>query len=99
MAPTEITNPELKIGLIPSPDSDWNDIEEFALTYDGYSIPGVEELANSRTAESLSELRAVLFFEQRRFRHFGYEPTGSDREYIKSLLMSIRTKVEYKELQ
>lgn len=39
----------------------------------------------------LTELRGCLFFEQRRFRHFGHDPTEDDVPYIRALVEAIRT--------
>jgi hypothetical protein len=96
---TTVPNKLLQFSEIPSPEADYVDISEFALTFDGYDLPNCADLANSRSAETLSELRAVLFFEQRRFRHFGYFPKGEDLEYIRTLIQEIRVKVESEELK
>jgi hypothetical protein len=94
-----VSNKSLKLQKIPTPGADYYDISKFALTVDGYELPNCVELANSRTAKTLSELRAVLFFEQRRFRHFDCYPEGEDLEYIRSLIQEIRAKVEIGELE
>jgi len=88
-----IANSELNADMIPLPESSYADISEFAITFYGYDLPNCAELANSRSAVTLSELRAVLFFEQRRYRHFGHNPTGEDLEYIRSLVLKIRERV------
>ena len=88
-----ISNKSLRVKTIPSPEANYFDISEFALTFDGYDLPNCADLANSRSAVTLSELRAVLFFEQRRYRHFGYGPTGEDLEYIRSIVLKIRDRV------
>ena len=85
--------------MIPLESAEYESIAEFALTFDGYELPNCAELANSRSAKTLSEMRAVLFFEQRRFRHFGYYPEGEDLEYIRTLINEIRTKVESEALE
>ncbi len=41
----------------------------------------------------LSEARACLFFEQRRNRHCGTTPSGSDFVYIRALVRRIREKM------
>jgi hypothetical protein len=99
MMKNTVPNKSLQFSEIPSPEADYFDISEFALTFDGYEFPDCAEMANSHCAYTLSEMRAVLFFEQRRFRHFGYYPTGEDLEYIKTLIQEIRTKVEIEELE
>ncbi len=97
MEPKQIANRDLLIDKIPSSTSPWSVIQRFALTFDGYAVFNTEErqtacgdLANSRQANSLTELRASLFFEQRRWRHFGESPEGLDLIYIQSLLWRIR---------
>lgn len=97
MGPKKIPNTELLIERIPSAISSWDAILRFALTFDGYAAfdtaakpHGCGELANSRQANTLTELRASLFFEQRRWRHFGESPEGLDLIYIQSLLWRIR---------
>ena len=99
MMKNTVPNKLLQFSEIPSPEADYFDISEFALTFDGYELPNCAELANSRSAKTLSEMRAVLFFEQRRFRHFGYYPEGEDLEYLRTLINEIRTKVESEELE
>lgn len=94
-----VSNKSLKLQKIPSPGADYYDISEFALTFNGYDNPNCADLANSRSAKTLSELRAVLFFEQRRFRHFDSYPDGEDLQYIRSLIQEIRAKVEIGELE
>ena len=93
-----VSNKSLKLQKIPTSGADYYDISKFALTVDGYELPNCVELANSRTAKTLSELRAVLFFEQRRFRHFGYYPEGEDLEYIRMLVRKIKSAVQLKDV-
>ena len=88
-----ISNKGLNLSQIPSPESDYEIIEKFALTFNGYEILNCADIANSRSAQTLTEYRASLFFEQRRFRHFGYYPTGEDLKYIRSLVLAIQVKV------
>jgi hypothetical protein len=38
-------------------------------------------------------LRTCLFFEQRRWRHFGDEPDEEAMEYIRSVVQKIRAKL------
>ena len=87
---------------VPGPEVSWLEINRFALTIDGYArcggFEGCAEIGNGVAAEfrksrvlswDLSTLRLALFFEQRRWRHFGDEPEGSDLEYIKALVARI----------
>jgi len=66
------------------------------------SIPPIEKQENVRNCISandtrvrggkgvlpgdLDTARAALFFEQRRFHHFGSDPTGNDALYVRTLL-------------
>jgi hypothetical protein len=102
----EIPSGSLSASMVPSLNAKWLEICQFALTYDGYRHTGstnaCAELANSTRARhrsgksvpgSLDHLRTCLFFEQRRFHHFGHEPEGSDFEYVQAIVLAIRKKV------
>lgn len=98
-----IPNDALDIDRIPSSMASWPTIERFALTFNGYCVfdtedrpHGCGDLANSRQANTLTELRASLFFEQRRWRHFEDSPRGLDLIYVRSLLWRIRQCVRRK---
>jgi len=105
--PDEVSNERLKATDVPPVTESWNAIGGFALTLDGYQVIGQREcgqLANRVKSEfarntaslqslSLTELRACLFFEQRRFHHFGWEPQGPDRIYVNALLEAIQGRV------
>lgn len=93
--PDEVPNGRLTASAVPPVTASWHAIVGFALTIDGYKAIGQKQcgpLANrvksefSRNAASvetlsLTELRSCLFFEQRRFNHFGHEPQDIDRPY------------------
>ena len=91
----EISNRELTLADIPSPDADWGVIGEFALTYNGYdackSFDECAEIANAHQHRSLADLRTCIFFEQRRWRHFGCTPDQEAMAYILDVLEKIRT--------
>jgi hypothetical protein len=93
----EIVNEDLTLSNIPIPDASWDEIEEFALTFDGYNVWGsfdkCAEIANARRHESLTDLRTCLFFEQRRWRHFGENPDEKTMDYIRGLVEEIRSMV------
>jgi hypothetical protein len=101
----EILNLELTLDHVPAPDADYYDvISEFALTFNGYDYypDTCEDIANralerfgdcGAVPDSLSELRACLFYEQRRWRHFGEDPDSEAPAYIHALVDAIRTKV------
>lgn len=99
-----IPNRELVAAKIPSGDAGWDAIQRFALTFDGYkhygSFDRCADVANARrergcsAGESLSALRGCLFFEQRRWRHYGEHPNEESMRYIGQLLDEIRLRVE-----
>jgi hypothetical protein len=101
----EIPNGELTLDRIPAPGADYFDvISEFALTFNGYGYypDTCGEIANDAierygdcgvVPDSLSELRACLFYEQRRWRHFGEDLDAEALEYIHALVEAIRTEV------
>ena len=102
----QIPNEDLTEQVLPSPDADWWQIWEFALAFDGYghwgSFDECADLGNRWAAayarnkalpESLTELRTCLFFEQRRWHHFGDDPHETAERYIRDLLAEIRRRV------
>ncbi len=91
------SNRDLSLEDIPSPDAEWRIIAAFALSFDGHGASGspaeCAKLANAHRNDTLTELRTCLFFEQRRWHHYGRVPEGEDLTYIRDLIESIRTKV------
>ena len=93
--------------MIPSSRAEWNLIANFALTYDGYAHKGgtttaCANIANPARARyekdgslpaTLDDLRVCLFFEQRRYHHFGEAPAGPNLKYIRALVLAIRKNV------
>jgi hypothetical protein len=96
-----VPNAELAATEIPRRADSWDAVSDFALSYDGYEywadLPElarrvVQRWTRSRTLPgALDELRACLFYEQRRWHHFGEEPTGRSAEYMRAILDAIRT--------
>ena len=87
-----ITNENLKLSDIPPVDSEMSIIFEFAQSFDGYGLLGDElcgEIANERRQTTLSDVRACLFFEHRRYRHMGDMPDPGDEIYIRNLIRKI----------
>ena len=93
----EIRNRDLRLADIPPPQADWDAIGTCALTFDGYrhwgSFEACAQVANGKHDGSLTELRTWLFFEQRRWRHFGDEPDTGAMTYIRGIVESIRAKI------
>jgi hypothetical protein len=96
---TAVANASLLREMVPSAGAPWEAVEEFALSYDGYAYwSDVAELASRALRRwtrdgtlptGLDELRGCLFYEQRRWHHFGYEPYGRAAEYAGALLEAI----------
>jgi len=94
-----IPNAELDITAVPRRGESWDAVSDFALSYDGYAY--WEDLATlaGRVLQrwtrrrslpaTLDELRGCLFYEQRRWNHFGEEPTGRSAEYMWAMVEAI----------
>lgn len=91
--PDRIPNERLKLSDIPSIEADWHAISSFALAYPGYKIHGFKgcaKFANEGHDGSVDQLRAALFFEQRRWSHFGEHPDQETMADIQILLEGLR---------
>lgn len=100
LASESIPNEALELAHIPPADGDWKEIERFALTLNGYAAMGqlLGDLADQHARAGtlpvdLTELRACLFFEQRRWRQFDAPPEGKPMAHIIRLLEAIRAAV------
>ena len=102
---TPVAHEALK--TFPKRGASFDEIVVFAFTFDGYERYGMEacaQLANEALSSfyhervmpenDLDVLRTCLFFEARRWRHFGMEPEGDARRYIESLLAGIKSCLE-----
>jgi hypothetical protein len=94
----EISNRELTPADIPPPDAIWWTIEEFALSFNGYkrwgSFEKCADIANARRHGSIDDLRTCLFFEHRRWHHFGCHPDEKAMSYIRGVVEKIGAVVE-----
>ena len=102
--PMRVPSPELQAGVCsPASPVEWTEaVQAFALSFDAYSYWGSSRRtsaeadrvrtahAQGRLPRSLIALRTALFFEQRRWRHFGDDPTGEDLDYIRDVVAAIR---------
>ncbi len=89
---------------MPSP-LNWNDADRFVYLFNGYTAmdsEALETIANERFdqarrtgiwAGDVRDLWLCLFFEKRRWRHFGDEPIGADRAFLDELCESLRLKM------
>ncbi len=100
---TQISNQELDLRLIPTSSAEWEEIGRFALTFNGYaengSFEACAQIANAQMSRTLSDLRTCLFFEQRRWHHFGDTPDRDSMEYVRHLVELIREKVAEQQLE
>ena len=89
-----IKNTDLRLEIIPSDVASIDDLIHFAHTFNGFEVLGsfgaCADLANERRATSLTEARACLFFEARRWRHFGYTPDVDAFIWWRELVARIR---------
>jgi hypothetical protein len=91
-AASAIPNAELDITAVPGRGESWDAVSDFALSYDGYAYWDDLSTLAGRVLQrwtrrrslpaTLDELRGCLFYEQRRWNHFGEEPTGRSAEYM-----------------
>lgn len=96
-----ISNEALRLSDLPPRGASWDDVQMFALTFDGYSAFGnkLGELASSHrkagtVPEDLSELRGILFLEQRSWRHAMSRPDDAGLRFIWSLIDAIRVQLD-----
>lgn len=102
-----IANADLRPEDLPASTANWETIGTFALAFNGYhrwpDSPSCGDIANDakehyretgQLPQDLDVLRSCLFFEQRRWRHFGDVPEGEDLAYIKALVEAIRGHVQ-----
>lgn len=103
----EISNANLKAHLLPRSGADWAEIIGFAHTLNGHEYWGSfekygeiankileENKASGKLPNNLTNLRTCLFFEARRWRHFGYDPDEEAMRYIRALIEAIRACVQ-----
>jgi hypothetical protein len=92
-----IPNASLRLADVPLRGADWPAIKRFARTFDGYAEMGLErcgELANGQCAcETLTDLRARLFFEYRRYNHMHCDPDEAKMAEVFDVLDLIRREV------
>ncbi|MDP1825356.1 MAG: hypothetical protein Q8L48_19015 [Archangium sp.] len=93
----DLSNADLRRAQVPGPQASWQEIEHFALTFDGYQRIGqrLGALAEQHRAagtlpHELDELRGCLFLEQRRWRHFQSVPDEKAMQHIRALVEEIR---------
>jgi hypothetical protein len=94
-----IANSALTRNQVPARGESFESVFEFALSYDGYAYwDDLPQLANrvlrrwtrdGALPGTLDELRGCLFHEQRRWHHFGDDPSGRAAAYMWALVDGI----------
>ena len=101
LIPEYISNEALTLDMIPARDALWHDIALFSLTFSGYRQTGsfnrCTEVAYSRRCETLSEIRACLYFEQRRWTCLRAYPDRETMAFVHGLLEKMREKIKSNE--
>ena len=89
---------QLKVSDVPADAADLENLLRFALSFDGYrhrgSFSRCAEIANARDHGSLDKLRTCLFFEARRWHHFGDSPDEEETLYWRWLVAEIRLRLQ-----
>jgi len=97
LIPEYISNDALTLEMIPPKEALWHDIALFSLTFDGYQKTGsfnrCTQVANSLSCETLSEIRACLYFEQRRLTCLHAHPDRETMTFVHGLLEKMREKI------
>jgi hypothetical protein len=103
-----IANGALTVANIPRRGDTWEVVSIFALSYDGYAYwDDVAALATAwarrwmrdrSVPASIDEVRGCLFYEQRRWQHFGEDPSDRRVQYVWVLLDTLRALVTTRSL-
>lgn len=93
-----IASAELRPIDVPAAEASIDALIDFAHTFDGFkhwgSFERCAEIANDRDHGSLDKLRTCLFFEARRWRHYGEDPDAEAEAYWRELVSAIREAVQ-----
>lgn len=98
----QIPHGQLREEHLPRAGAQWTKIVPFASSFNAYEELGGFEpaalAANCKAQDlgscSLTDLRAALFFEYRRYNHFGYDPEPDEMIRLHSLIEAIRGKIK-----
>jgi hypothetical protein len=99
MYAAQIHTGELRVQDLPTTYGEWSDYARFAVTFAPLDREQTREFATDsfarwrRTGEvprKLEELRACLWFEQRRWRFMGREPDAEGMRYVGALIRAMR---------
>jgi hypothetical protein len=99
MYAAQIHTGELRASDLPTSYGEWTDYARFAVTFAPRDREFCRELGSDafsrwqRTGDlprRLEELRACLWFEQRRWRFLGREPDSQGMRYVGALIRAMR---------
>ena len=102
MYAAQIQTGELRAQDLPTTYGEWSEYARFAVTYSPRDRESCAEFAASAFANwrrtsnvpsTLQELRACLWFEQRRWRFMGREPDAEGMQYAAALIRAMRNHV------
>ena len=101
MPKRSISHADLKRAQLPGPRSSWEEIQIFALTFNGYERIGerLTELANRHleagtVPSDIPELRGCVFFEQRRWHAQDDNPDAATMRHVWAPIEGIRAALE-----
>lgn len=96
--PRQISNRDLVASKLPHVEGAWDEIARFALTFDGYKqfgeVADLARLDEQGRCGTLSEIRARLFFKQRKHRWNQTEPEAAEAGEVRELMAQLRDRVE-----
>jgi hypothetical protein len=97
MASKSIATSKLTKKHLPADDASVSDMIAFAHTFDvkgaGLTFERLAEIAYSKDHSSIDTMRACLFFEARRWRHFGEGPDQEAFQYWRLLVAGISARL------
>jgi hypothetical protein len=93
-----IPTKSLTLDEVPAEDAEWDQISNFALTFDvyevsNYSVPEIG-LENAQASCSISELRGLIYHEQRRVHHWGRGVDADTLKKFREVISLIREKLQ-----
>lgn len=90
-----ISSNTLSIMDVPQRNSSWRVVSAFCLTFDTTEkVQKNLSIDSNYQRLSISDLRYILYVEQRRYNHFGKEPEIIIRQKIDDIIETIRTKLK-----
>ncbi|WP_443750232.1 O-acetyl-ADP-ribose deacetylase [Asticcacaulis solisilvae] len=94
---TAIASDALRADEVPLGCTDWSEVVRFAATFDNreypYRLLPSNDAADFSEANSLPELRAMMFYLWRKWNHFGRPPDPDQRPGVERILKLIRDKL------